>query len=197
MKTLICAAIDEEINRVAEKANSEIIIKKLGIGLIDSAISISTILKEHSDIARVIFTGTAGAYLSSALKIGDIVNATSHELIGAGTILGQSYFPKFMKREFRFEDFLQGQFKNVKSASVLEITSNDDLAAKINMQSAAEIEHMEMFSIARVCESHGLAFNAVVGIANLVGEKSHEEWLKNHESVSKSTQIALISSLQL
>lgn len=194
MKTLICGAVESEINLLFDKQNPQLLVRALGIGLIDSAVSLAQILSENQDIDNVVFTGTAGAYPDSGYKIGDIVNAIEHKLIGIGSIDDQSYFPKAIQTTFSFRDQFNRIFPTVRSGSVFEITKSDHLARRISEYYSVDVEHMELFSVAKICDKFAVQFNCVMGISNMVGANSHQEWVDNHYSVSMNTQKALLSN---
>jgi nucleoside phosphorylase len=65
-------------------------------------------------------------------------------------------------------------------ATTLAITVNDDAAGFIARESATEVEHLEAFAVAIACAAAGVAFAAVLGVANVVGARAREQWQANH-----------------
>jgi nucleoside phosphorylase len=187
MRILFCGAIENEIF-LLKKAGFDIFL--VGIGAIEAGIRLSEKLaREKYD--KIIFLGTAGAYKNSDLVIGDLISANSTIFVSGTHLLGKAYFPELFKKEIQIES-TYFDFPQKKVATVMEITKNDELAEKISLEYSLEVEHMEIFSLARVCERKNIEFSAYLGIANFVGKDSHKEWLENNEKVAENLQKYLL-----
>jgi futalosine hydrolase len=157
----------------------------IGVGLVESALGAARVVAERKPI-HVVLIGTVGAYPSSGLSIGDVVvakrvvlAAPSGEMVGAmpaSVDADPSIFP----------------MKRVVVATTLAITTDDAVAAAIEGTTAAHVEHLEAFAVARACAHAGVRFSAVFGVANVVGSKGREQWRENHERAAAAACAALL-----
>jgi nucleoside phosphorylase len=71
-------------------------------------------------------------------------------------------------------------------ACPVAITRSAALARRIASATGASLENLEAFAVARAAETAGVAFAAVLGIANRVGPTAHHEWLAHHREASQA-----------
>jgi nucleoside phosphorylase len=187
-KTLICSAIETETSILKEQNVHHHLIKPLGIGFLEAAIHLSEIVLQDSSIKQVVFVGTCGAYQNSGLKNFDIVQTHDHCLVGSASYLNAAYFPEAMIQQIRSKPAISCVLPSVKSATVLEITKSNELAANIAIKTQASVEQMELFGLARFAQRHSLPFTSFLIVTNLVGRNSHEEWQKNHLEAERCLQ---------
>lgn len=188
---LICSAVESEVSILQNEFETF----QVGIGLVESAIRLSLFLAEKK-YDGLIFTGTVGAYKSAHLSVGDVITSSSHKLIGSSSVLEHSYFPRAMQKEISFNLLLDNDLPDVTCASVLEITKTSELADKIVAEHNVMVEHMELYSVASICNRIGIPLLPIMGVANIVYEHSHVEWLQNNEMASNNAQNKIISLLK-
>ena len=80
-------------------------------------------------------------------------------------------------------------------ASVLEITSDTELARLIIDSYSVDVEHMELFSLASVSAEFNLELTAILSVSNFVGPAAHKEWQENHSNASIAAQSYILQKL--
>lgn len=161
--------------------------KSVGVGLINSAISLTSIcLKEKVD--NIIFLGSAGSYDLNA-KIGEIFYSFSSFQIETSFIDSLSYTP--LENQIDMTSFL---ISNESSFKEFDVKSLDIKLAKINssnyitstskyndsfLNAGILLENMEFFSILSVAREFKIPCVGIFCISNIVGESSHKQYLQN------------------
>ncbi len=200
---MICvvSAIDSEITELvkltkAVKTEGDIwvcpeqslIISSLGVGYLTAAIRLQYLLNLHQETDNVLFCGTAGIYnKESDLGIGDVVQSHSTCLCDGAAEIGLSVYTSILKRGSIESDMLMNRpKKKVKVLTALSFTKSNDLATKLYSNTNCDIENMELYGIASVCQGGRVRWNSMLGLTNFVGENGHLEWITNHLDVEKS-----------
>lgn len=193
---LIVSAISSELKFLKiETNNKSILTIPVGIGPIDAAFHTEKLIQTHQP-KQIYFIGTAGAYPNSYLSIGDVVLG-NHYIFADGSISQlSSYQPSVMVTEVdggaqcltKFERF------HVKNGAVLNppgITQSNELANHLKAFFKVSAENLEVFGVARVCQSHHIPFQSVLGISNQVGDLAHEEWKQFQDIAIKNASTVL------
>lgn len=183
---LILSAVEREQKYIKEKSFSKnVIFKTVGIGPIEAAIN-SALLISDLKPKSVYFLGSAGFYSETYLSIGDVALGHIYHFGDLGQVQNHSYKPEIMNLPIETSTFcLTEKFsfkvKNCSVVTVPSITKNDELSLKIKAFFKAEIEHLEAYSIAKICSDVQIPFFSIFGLSNEVGIHSHEQWLKNQD----------------
>jgi nucleoside phosphorylase len=176
--------------------------RTVGIGLAAAALGASAQLRAALPRAAVL-VGTCGAYARderAAPAIGDVVVASAIRLMDAGALSRVSEFPPLLATSCAIDERLGAgiagdRLRRVQVATTLAITV-DDAAAKVVGRAGAEVEHLEAFSVALACADVGVAFAAVLGVANIVGSKAREQWRENHVRAAEAAATEVVRWLQ-
>jgi nucleoside phosphorylase len=184
--TLICSAVESEISEIIELEQDGYLLRTIGIGLIDSAINLNQILLNNRDIKNVIFVGTAGAYQNSNLSIYDVVQGVKTDLFSLPFYERCSYFPSKMVTSLELNEFENLKKTNV--ASVLDINASSESFKNLFKDTGFQLEHMELFSVARVAKLLNKKVYSIFSISNIVDENAHEDWKKNNKTASLLAQ---------
>ena len=131
MPILICSAVESEISLLKSELKSDVLFCETGVGLIESAIRLTSFL-ESNPVEQIIFTGTVGAYNKDQFRINDVVQAERSSLIAPLSLMMKGYMPELMASEITLKS--NSNLPGVSVATVLEITSDDDLKDLISAQ---------------------------------------------------------------
>ena len=161
--TLVLAAWEPEIaplRRLARAVAPErLVLGTVGVGAVDAAVgAAAAIAAARPD--RVIFVGTAGAYPRgrATAAIGTVAVASELCLVSTAALRGDGYLPE-------------------------PLATRAAPAASLG----AALENLEAFSVARAAAAAGVdAVAAVLGIANRVGPRGHQEWRAHHAAASRA-----------
>lgn len=146
-----------------------------GIGLIESAITLTKIILEQKP-KEIIFIGSFGLYKEG--KIGDIVEVKQACNVELSSLLTLSYSP--LKSSYDEKELL------VNSSNF--ICKNEILASALFEQGMLG-ENMEVFSFFEVAKEFKLPAKAYLVATNFCKENAHEEFLQNHKKcMEKLTQ---------
>jgi futalosine hydrolase len=165
-----------------------------GVGAVDAAIGAARLIAAVGP-RRLLFVGTAGVYpgargrLPVAIDAAVIVSRAT--LVSTAALRDDGYLPAPLFTEVASDQKLVAELSvspspPVVAACPLGITKSAALARRIVHATAAAVENLELFAVARAAALAGLPFAAVVGIANRVGASAHGEWKAHHRSASAS-----------
>ncbi len=162
----------------------------VGIGLVDAALGMRLVLdsmEERPDC--VVLVGTCGAYAGSTLRVGDVC-VPSRVCVASGdaaesraALLGAEVFDL----DAGVSRALGGPGGLV--ATTLGITTDDALACSIERATGATVEHLEAWSVAKVCRGAGLTTAVVLGVANAVGARGREEWRTHRGEAERAAAV--------
>lgn len=193
-QVVVVSAIHEEIDLVWKKP--PILTKKaLGIGNLEAALELETLLQTHPELQGVLFIGSAGAYSWAKLSIGDFVYSESFSSYSISSALGiskqiqndtisktnYSYFPKGY--------LLSKNWKEVVTNCPSEITLNQIEKPPVPQWTQFHAENMESYGVARVCQKRKIPFLALFAITNIVGPEGSAQWKKNWRKQSDQIQL--------
>lgn len=167
----------------------KLVIMTTGVGFLASAIRLMKILYRYSAIDRLIFTGSAGVYPGvTSIQPGDICSCR-HTVLGDGAAeLQLSQYAQLLTRQAIPSTFpLPDQLYSATVATILSLTTSDTLAARLNINLQTELENMELYGLAEVCRQKSVAWNAILGVTNHVGEHGHREWMETKQTLADKT----------
>ncbi len=179
---LICAAWNEEIKSVSAAT----LVAALGIGYLEAALELTRILDQHQNISEIIFLGTCGSY-NQDLAIGDIVTVSSARLLELGEAQGLAYN---VRKGLSYESGAEG----LPCLCSMEITKSSELSARILEYYGFKqaVENMELFGVARVATERGIKWSARLAVTNYTDLNAHQDWLVNHQQLSKQLGESLL-----
>ena len=166
----------------------DILLTNLGVGFLEAGINLQSLSYNYPKISEVIFLGTAGFYKSDHnLKIGDICLSSKVCLFDAAAELKLSCYAAILKKEaIKSSLTIDIGLLLKKVATSLSLTLDNNLSELIASNNKAEVENMELFGIASVCDKKKILWNAVLGVTNQVGSNGHKDWMKNHIKIEES-----------
>ena len=196
---VIVSAWKQEINPILENSqileslknqcwkvrinNTNLLMTSLGVGYLEAAIQLQSLIHRFPEIDQVLFVGTGGAYAPDYDMISNpLILCKSVVLSDTSAILGTSLLPPlvFLKpliSTFEFSDLIP----RVKVATLLSLTLDSMVSEKIQKRLSCQIENMELYGIARVCSKYNIQWDAVLGVTNKVGPNGSKDWKKNHK----------------
>ena len=162
----------------------------VGIGAVDAAAGAAAAIGRHRPSA-IVFVGTAGSY-GATPSLGAVAVARTLHLASGSAAAGGSYFPAPMLRRAVADPSLRqallaaggGAAVAGDVATPLGITRSRRLAARLAATTAATVENLEAFAVARAAAAATVPFGAVLGIANRVGPAAHDQWLQHQEAAT-------------
>jgi nucleoside phosphorylase len=194
MKLLVVAAWEPELERFRERLGAaspagglEVVLDTLGVGVVDAAIATTRCVVRHRP-AAVLLLGTCGAFAAELLA-GTVVVGADARLVDSAVTQGSAALPGPMAAHASFDVALHDALvaagaRSVQIANTVGITTDDALAAHLAEASAAAVEHLEAFGLARACALADLPCATVLAVANAVGSKGRAEWLASHVRAS-------------
>jgi len=198
-KVLVVAAFAPELaalRRALRRAISpeNVVLATVGVGLVESALGARAALDKHQPDA-VILVGTCGRLPGSRIDpskgpprnvpapgSGAIAAASLHLAQG---IPAGSFLPSPMPSSLQASKRLTRELARdsavcaVDVVCPLAITAARAAARTLAQTSGAAVENLEAFAVARAARTARVPFASVLGVANEVGPKGHEEWLKH------------------
>jgi len=144
-----------------------------GVGILSAAISLSKAFQKKN-CANAIQIGIAGAYSSSGLQLGDIVEVKSDCLV--------EFLPWEPNTFFASGTLLQGNAIPVKGATVSSCSRTeemDEVRGKL-----AQVESMEGVAFFAACKEYGVEATQIRAISNYATKCEKEEW-KTEDALMK------------
>lgn len=198
---LLVGAFEPEIAPFYEHLPADVLARAVGIGLVDAALGTARVLDETSAKA-IVFVGTAGAFPGSGLGLLEVVTLAEAFLADAAVARGLASLLPPMSGRLTDDEALTralvplGELRRVTVATTLAITTDDEAAASLEATTGAAVEHLEAYSVARAAAARGIPFACVLGVANMVGSRGREEWLRHHQAAAVAVRDALLRGLQ-
>ncbi|MGA2447353.1 MAG: hypothetical protein ABTD50_01615 [Polyangiaceae bacterium] len=155
-----------------------------GVGLVQATVGALWSLRDCRPRA-VVLVGTCGAYAGSGFGLGDVVTARAIRLVEPAAVRAQAQFPPALSTTFAADPGLASELTQAGAlpadvATTLAITVDDALAGDIARDTECGVEHLEAYGVAAACARAGVAFAAVLAVANVVGSRARSEWQANH-----------------
>src|SRR5262245_18768494 len=200
--TLVLAAWEPEIaplRRLARAvAPEQLVLGTVGVGAIDAAVGAAAAIAAARP-GRVIFVGTAGAYPRgrATAAIGTAAVASELHLVSTAALRGDGYLPDPVVTRAPVCAELVAKLsacgparKPIPTLGVacpLGVPRSATLGRHLAHATGAALENLEAFAVARAAAAAGIdAVTAVLGIANRVGPRGHQEWRAHHAAASGS-----------
>ncbi|AFI05929.1 nucleoside phosphorylase-I family protein [Helicobacter cetorum] len=153
----------------------------IGVGLVESAINLTSICLKNPSIESLIFIGSAGSY-SQEIELLSVFESVECYQIEESFSNLKSYTPldNFIKVEYEEKALL----KRVKLNSSNYIHTNEIFAKKM-AQNGILLENMEFFSVLSVAKTFSLRAKGIFCVSNYVGTNAHKEFKENHAEVKR------------
>lgn len=150
----------------------------IGVGLIESAVTLSKLLTENS-VKRLCFVGTAGSY--GDIGIHETVASTSCSQIELSSIDKLSYTPIILKSAQKLSDVSRETLKAFKfvEANSSNYICSDFVSAQKFKSAGLQIESMEFFSVLWIAERLNIEAIGLFYITNFCDNNAHKEYLQN------------------
>ncbi len=167
-----------------------------GIGPINAAMNLASLLASCPGMLGVVNLGVAGAFSLDVLPLGSFVlvneeiwpefgllGETGIDPQGIGLAMGKvNGRPVWDRLVLSPADAAErmglpvGDAPEVASLTVAGVTGTAQRAKALHQHYGAEVENMEGFALAWTCVRHGLPFLEIRTISNLVGSRRDEHW---------------------
>jgi nucleoside phosphorylase len=170
----------------------EVAAAAVGIGLADAAAGMAEALRTVMPRC-VVLIGTCGVYESRGgdLGITHVVAASRIRLASTAAVEGRGAFPAPMAVSIDPDASLSSALagavvRRVAVATTLAITTDDALAARVSHALECEVEHLEAFAVVAACARLHVPAAVILGVANRVGSRAREDWLRHHEAAGQA-----------
>lgn len=157
--------------------------KSIGIGLIHSAINLTTICAKEP-IKEIIFVGTAGSY-SYDINLLEIYSSTKATQIESGLIRKDSYTPIDNQIENKYN--VSYETKSAITNSSNYITTNFQISKQF-LDLGIELENMEFFSVLKVAEFFDIKCSGIFCVTNYCDKNAHKNFIDNHQIAKQKLQ---------
>lgn len=204
---LVCAAVEEELGPLlsgmrrdgarwfGEAGGVSLTAVSIGVGPVLAAFGAAAALRGPFDAA--ILLGTCGAFSGSGLSIGDAVIVERSLLGSSGAASGLAYIPPLAAAPSEAEPALVHSLaehtglRQVSAVTVAAITSGGAAADTLSRTTGCEVEHMEAHPFLLAAARARIPAACLLGVANEVGPRGHEEWKENADRASAKAIAAL------
>jgi nucleoside phosphorylase len=200
--TLVLSAWEPEIahlRRLARAFDRErLALATVGVGAVDAALGAAAAIAAARP-ARVIFVGTAGAFPRgrATTAIGTVAIARELFLASTAALRGDGYLPEPIATRAATSVTLSAALAACAAAKSpvpllgvacpIAVTRSATLGRHLAHATGAALENLEAFAVARAAAAAGIdAMTAVLGIANRVGPRGHQEWRAHHDAASRA-----------
>lgn len=175
--------------------SKNVVLKTCGIGAVDAGIQTALLIKEINP-ASVYFLGSAGYYPGTFLSIGDVAVGHIYRFGDSGMVDLKTYKPDIMNHAIEnptlcLTEKFSFKVKNSIVLTVPSITKNDELALKMRDYFKSEVEHLEVYAVAKACNMMNTPFFSLLGLSNEVGIYSHKQWLDHQDEAVKNASEVL------
>jgi len=203
--TLVLAAWEPEIAPLRRLARAidpaRLALGTVGVGAVDAAIGAAAAIAAARP-ARVIFVGTAGAFPRgrATAALGTVAIAGELSLASTAALRGDGYLPEPLATHAPVSGTLAaalaacGRARRggpdlpiLGVACPIAVTRSATLGRHLAHATGAALENLEAFAVARAAAAAGVdEVAAVLGIANRVGPRGHQEWRAHHVAASRA-----------
>lgn len=176
-KMFVCAGNGEEFEFA----------KSIGVGLVESAITLSEICMSER-VESLVFVGSAGSY-DKEVDLLELFVSTESTQIESSLLVGESYTP--LKQEIKsLENVSCETIRKILSLNFPQAIVNSsnyicvDSAYALRMKERGILlENMEFFSVLSVAKRFNIPALGVFCVSNHCGERAHQEFLENRGEV--------------
>ncbi|MCD6352905.1 MAG: hypothetical protein J7M06_01670 [Proteobacteria bacterium] len=185
-KLIFLAAIGDELNPLKNSLKSSSLIDRveidfieLGVGVINSIITLGQHIKRFPKNSRVVLVGTAGI-LGKDFVPGDVCQASVFRWASVGLALNQGYLPESLYPAIpaRVLKASPNKSKGISVITTPEITSGEEGARALQNQHAPCLENLEAYGIAFLLKKHNIPLSGFFSVTNRVGPESHNEYME-------------------
>ncbi|HJX31972.1 MAG TPA: hypothetical protein VJ624_09020 [Thermodesulfobacteriota bacterium] len=152
---------------------------ELGVGVIDSIITLEKHAKLFSRNDRAVFLGTAGI-IGNDFVPGETFYASFFRWTSIGLALKKGFLSDSLYQDIKAQKFF-GDVQGLPVISTPEITADDKIALAFQKQNGLCLENLEAYGVARWFKSNNLSLAAFLSVTNQVGKKSHRQYLKHRK----------------
>jgi nucleoside phosphorylase len=197
MRVILLAAFPPELEGLEGAFPSDVV----GVGMVQSALGAARAAQALGSAAAAgeplgVLVGTCGAYASSGLAVGEVVEATAHVLADGTALEGRSALVGPLSDRIEASATL-GAGRPALVATTLGITTDDALADGLALRTGASVEHLEAYAVATAFAAAGVPLAVVLGVANAVGRTGRDEWQRNHRAAARAAVTAVRRALEL
>ncbi|MEA3333562.1 MAG: hypothetical protein U9Q58_08190 [Pseudomonadota bacterium] len=193
---LICSAVIEELEPLLQPSlfrqvgpalythrQKPVLVAALGVGLVDFACGFQALLGNYL-VDEALLTGTCGVYPGAFRQwpIGSLVSPLKISLGDLAEVDQTGYFPApIVQTCLLDENFSLGLAASIdlNCLTLTTITSNDQVAVRIEHHYQAHFEQMEAYAFARLCQLYKISGAVLFAVANRVGCDGHQQWRDN------------------
>ncbi len=150
--------------------------KPIGIGLIQSAITLTQLIIENNP-SFLLFVGTAGSYGNA--QIFDIIKTSKASNIELGFLDNLCYSPMDSYIEIPPQHVSRGTNNLVVNSS--NYITTDSAHAHKMLTLGIELENMEFYSILNVAKKFNISASGFFVVTNFCNNQAHHDFLLNHE----------------
>lgn len=216
-KLLILGAFEPEVNLLLEafdKGNQIIDFNNLaldiqvglcGIGSLNSALYLKDSLSAKSNPDEILFLGSAGAYfknrdnpdyvLSYRFCQNDftVMQDMARNIVGLNDeiIFSGGKFGITLQQSFQFN--ANNLVNSTNSISLVELQADSVFLEQY--KSDLIYENLEVYGLARVCQSIQIPFSSLLAVTNEVNPEGSSQWQKNHKKMGAMLQHKLLDLL--
>lgn len=163
--------------------------KSIGVGLIESAITLSKLCTSER-VESLVFVGSAGSY-DKEVNLLELFVSTQATQIENSLLVGESYTP--FKQEIKsLENVSCETISKILSLNLPQAIVNSsnyicsDSAYALRMKERGILlENMEFFSVLSVAKRFNLPAIGVFCVSNHCGKSAHQEFLENRGEVMR------------
>jgi futalosine hydrolase len=202
---LLCAATELECALLRERVggNRQIEIVRTGVGAVNAACAVTTVLARQAPRA-IVLCGIGGAYPGSGLAVGDVACAASEVYgdLGAsspGGFLDMKAlgFPVVESPALFYNELPLQVFpaeRRVKFVTVNTCTGTAAAARAIEARTGGAVENMEGAAVAHVGHLFRVPVGEVRGISNMVTDRDPSAWkIKEAAAAAQEAVLAWIT----
>ncbi len=192
---LILAAFEPELAPMRELigTHAHIRFETVGTGIVEAAVNTSRLLSETSrENLQVIFVGSVGAYDKSVSPF-SFVTAEKVIFTDYANSSFRSYMPPIVPivslPNTKLRDLIE-ETTNSKRELIYttpSITSDLDAADILRHSTGAGFESLELFAVARACDTFSTPWASLSAVTNHIGPDGHQEWERNYAKAAKLT----------
>lgn len=185
---LVVSAFEPELSPLRRLAPPWVEFASIGIGLVAAAVGATRRILERKPCG-VLFVGTCGVYGDRAELLETVV-ATSVHLVDTAVVTQRGAIPEVVCQHIGIDNWFSNVccgsgLRKVSVANTMSLTTSNELGEQIETASNTDVEHLELFSFATVCEELKVPYAAMLGVANRVGSSGRREWFENNVEASQ------------
>lgn len=189
-KLIFLAAIENELNPLKDSLRrsdgidgSETEFIELGVGVINSIITLGQQINRFSQKSRAVLVGTAGIFADDFVP-GAVYQASVFRWDSLGSALNQGYLPGLLYPDISAPTVPSSSAEPEKIPVITtpEITSGKEGARALQKRHGRALENLEAYGIACLLKKHNIPLSGFFSVTNRVGKEGHQQYLDNKQS---------------